>query len=174
MEIKSSLNLKKLMSLPFIWAIAFCCLFFPTQKNILAQSDSKDNITIEYLTEETVYKIGEKYIENYIDVYEDNIKMDYKKDDSGAGAPCTYKVTYYIGTFNEDGTPNLGTPAPMISTASQKNYIVNYSIITSQGNKYQFYRQIIVSNDVLKPTSFDPKIYAKLLEISNKENYIYI
>ena len=83
-------------------------------------------------------------------------------------------MTYYIGTFNEDGTPNLGTPAPMISTASQKNYIVNYSIITSQGNKYQFYRQIIVSNDVLKPTSFDPKIYAKLLEISNKENYIYI
>ena len=172
MKIKNLLNLKILFAVPFLLTVAFCCSFMLTQKNVFAQSDTKDNIRVEYLTKETVYNIGEKYTEEYIDIYEDNQKMDYKMEESGNNS--TYYVKYYIGTLNDDGTPKLSTPTPALSTASQKDYIVNYVVTSSTGKKYQFYRQIIVSNDVIKPTNVDSKIYAKLLEISNEKTYVHI
>ena len=130
------------------------------------------DIDVIYLTEGTVYEIGETYTEKYINVYENGEKMNYTLSQSGD--PLTYYVTYYYGTVNEDGSLNVTTVAPELTTGIQRNYVVSYTITSSFGKKYQFNRQIVVSNDVIKPTSFDPKIYAKLLEISNKENYIYI
>lgn len=129
------------------------------------------DLDVIYLTEETVYEIGETYTEKYIDVYENGVKMNYTLSQSGD--PLTYYVTYYYGTVNEDGSLNVTTVAPELTTGIQRNYVVSYTVTSSFGKKYQFNRQIVVSNDVIKPTSVDSKIYARLLEISGRTNYLY-
>ncbi|MBO5884850.1 MAG: hypothetical protein J6Q51_03540, partial [Clostridia bacterium] len=117
----------------------------------------------------TILEVGETYTEKGITVYENNVNKNYVNATSGN---CTYQIKYYYGTIDKDGTVTLGSESS-INSLQKAEYLVNYIITTSFGKTYSnYYLQVIVDDNLIKPSKMNRELYNVLLGISKKE-FVY-
>ena len=129
---------------------------------------------VEFVGGETEYvEFNTTYEDKGIMVYEDGEQVDYTLSSSGEMSTYYIKFIYFGGIFDsENPVLQNGEYVDVVDTSLNGNYIICYSLTNKYGAQFDFYKQVIVTEEMLEESLFDEKLYTVLTGLLNSNQIL--